>query len=839
MQKKYIVFCIVLFINALVHAQTVQSPEQFLGYKIGTQFTRHHKIVEYFKAVASAKKDMVVVDKYGHTNEGRELLLTYISTPENIQKLSTIQQNNLRLAGLSKDKMVANTTSAPAIVWLSYNVHGNEPSSSEAAMQTLYELVNPENTKTKEWLKNTVVIIDPCLNPDGRDRYVNWYNQMVGNNLNADAQSREHNEPWPGGRSNHYNFDLNRDWAWQTQIETQQRIKKYNEWMPHVHVDFHEQGINEPYYFAPAAEPFHEVITPWQRSFQNQIGRNHAKYFDANGWLYFTKERFDLFYPSYGDTYPIYNGSIGMTYEQGGHSRGGLGVVTDDGDTLTLVDRVMHHFTTGISTVEMASVNAQQLVTEFKKYFEDGVAAKNTLYKTYVLSSNDINKLSAVKKLLSNNKIEFTSIASSTFKAYNYQTEKEEEVKTAAYSIAVSAYQPKSALVKVLLEPQSKLVDSVTYDITAWSVPFAFGVDGYALKEKKVFEQVNSTEKNVSSITSGYGFIIPYSSFNSAKCLAYLLSQNIKVRFSEKPFEYKNQQFDRGTLVAIKTGNNLLDLTKAVNTAVEQFGITAIPVETGFMDKGVDFGSPDIKLIQTPKVVLLTGEGVSSTAAGEIWNLFEQQLHYPLTLINANDFARVSLKNYSVIIMPDGYYKWLNDKTANEKLKEFVRNGGKVVALEDAASQLAAADWGFKKKEDATDKKDEKDAVYSSVKKYADRERDFLPNYTPGSIYKVQLDNTHPLAFGYNGNYYTLKQNTAIYEFMKEGWNVGILKKDNYVTGFSGYKVKEKLKDGTILGSIEIGNGVVSVFADDPVFRLFWENGKLLFFNAIFMVGNQ
>jgi hypothetical protein len=206
--------------------------------------------------------------------------------------------NNLRLANLARDRAAAIEENAPAIVWLSYNVHGNETSSSEAAMLTLYELVNPAVAKTKEWLKNTVVIIDPCLNPDGRDRYINWFNSVVGKNYNPQRIAREHREPWPGGRSNHYNFDLNRDWAWQTQVESQQRIKIYNQWMPQVHVDFHEQGINEPYYFAPAAEPFHEVITPWQREFQTTIGKNHAKYFDANGWLYFTKERFDLFQPT-------------------------------------------------------------------------------------------------------------------------------------------------------------------------------------------------------------------------------------------------------------------------------------------------------------------------------------------------------------------------------------------------------------------------------------------------------------------------------------------------------------------------------------------------------------
>ena len=267
-----------------------------MGYKIGTRYTPHWKIVSYFNHVAANAPAMMKLQQYGETNEGRPLLLAfYQQCPKIYKGLEAIRTNNLRLANLANDKTAAVEENAPAIVWLSYNVHGNETSSSEAAMLTLYALVDPSNTKTKEWLKNTVVIIDPCINPDGRDRYVNWFNSIAGKNYNPQLMAREHHEPWPGGRTNHYNFDLNRDWAWQTQVETQQRIKVYNQWLPQVHVDYHEQGINEPYYFAPAAQPYHDVITPWQRDFQVTIGKNNAKYFDENGWFYFTKEVFDLF----------------------------------------------------------------------------------------------------------------------------------------------------------------------------------------------------------------------------------------------------------------------------------------------------------------------------------------------------------------------------------------------------------------------------------------------------------------------------------------------------------------------------------------------------------------
>lgn len=818
-------------------AQTLQSPETFLGYTIGTQFTRHHKIVDYVKHVAATKKEMVHIEQYGTTYEGRELMLVFISSPENMQRLEEIRKNNLTLTGIEKSSANKNTQNAPAIIWFSYNVHGNEPSSSEAALLTIYELVNPSNKETKEWLKNTVVIIDPCANPDGRDRYVNWYNQVLGIQSNTDVQSREHSEPWPNGRSNHYNFDLNRDWAWQTQIESEQRIKKYNLWMPQVHVDFHEQYYDNPYYFAPAAEPLHEAVTQWQRNFQEVIGRNHAKYFDANGWLYFTKESFDLFYPSYGDTYPIYNGSIGMTYEQAGHSRAGLAIKTTNGEILTLTDRVLHHYTTGISTIEASSNNAKKLVSEFVKYFDDANAAKHALYKTYILTSNNKHKIEALKKLLTANGILFGTTNTNNTKGFYYQQQKETDVKTLEYTIAVSTAQPKGVLANVLLEPKSKLSDSATYDITAWSIAYAYDINTYALKEKKEINYATTAPATIQKFTANYGYLIAYNSVNSVKALTYLLQKGIKVRYSEKPFMYKGKQYDRGTLIVIKSGNTIENINTAMNDLAKIIDVEIDEVATGFMDKGVDFGSPSVKQITAPKIVLLTGDGVSSLAAGEIWHFFDRTLGYPITLINANDFDRTNISNYQVIIMPDGYYKFLNDKNSGEKLKEFMANGGKVIALENAVSQIAKLEIGIKYKADNEKETDKEDI--SLLKKYADREKDYLPSYIPGAIYKIELDNTHPLAFGYDSIYYTLKTDANIYEFMKEGWNVGVLKKENYVAGFTGYKVKEKLKNGTVLGATSIGKGQLIFFAENPMFRLFWENGKLLFCNAVFLTSDN
>lgn len=809
-----------------------QSPEQFLGYELGTRYTPHHKLVEYCKTLVQQNSAMMKMEQYGETNEHRPLYLIYISSAENIKNLEQIRKGNLQLAGdVPGSAAVANQK---VIVWLSYNVHGNEPSSSEAAMKTMHALVQGNNAKAKQWLENTVVIIDPCLNPDGRDRYVHWFNSVVGAHYNAEPQSREHIEPWPGGRSNHYNFDLNRDWAWQTQVETQQRLKKYHEWLPQVHVDFHEQGYNEPYYFAPAAEPLHEVITPWQRDFQTLIGKNHARYFDEQGWLYFTKERFDLFYPSYGDTYPTYNGAIGMTYEQGGHSRGGLAVVTEDKDTLTLVDRVAHHYTTGMSTVEMASANAEKALKEFQQYYSDARSGKNASYKSYVITDKNWQKMQTIAQFLQQNKIAFNWVTNVAGRGFRYSTQKEDAIQLQQHSILVSALQNRGNLVKVLLEPNSKITDSNTYDITAWSIPYVHGVEAYALTANAAVASNMVLQKAVTPVTSSYGILVPYNSFASAKVLSALLKSGVKVRMAEKPFSYAGQQYNAGTLLVLKT-NNVQQWQALVNDACLAHQIQPVAVNTGFMDKGADFGSPDVKIIHAPKVAMLTGEQVSSLGAGEVWNYFDTQLQYPISLFNANDFSRLDLKQYQVLILPDGYYRFMSDKNAQEKLKTFIREGGKLIALEGAVAQLAQNEWGIKFKDGDTKNDKETEAT---MKAYGDRERDYLTQNIPGAIFKVQLDTTHPLAFGYGNTYYTLKQDANLYEPLKDGWNVGVVGKKAHVAGFVGSALLPKIQNHLSLGVMDMGRGSVVLIADDPIFRMFWENGKLLLANAVFMVGN-
>lgn len=830
------VFALLLLSSFLASAQ-IPSPEGFLGYKIGTHFTPHYRLIEYYKAVAAAAPSTVKLQQYGTTNEGRPLMVAFVSSAQNIGNLESVRTKNIeRTTAAVKNDASDNVV----IVWLSYNVHGNEASSSEASMLTLYALVDPSNAQTKQWLQNTVVVMDPCINPDGRDRYVNWYNSVAGKTFNPLPESREHREPWPGGRTNHYNFDLNRDWAWQTQIESQQRLALYNQWLPQVHVDFHEQGFNNPYYFAPAAEPFHEVITPWQREAQVLIGRNHAKYFDEKGWLYFTKERFDLLYPSYGDTYPIYNGAIGMTYEQGGGPAGGLGVVTENGDTLTLADRAQHHFTTGLSTVEVASKNAARFISEFQKYYRDEKAGVGDV-KAYVVKMNggDEARMTSLTELLKRNNIRYYSGRGAALRGFNYASLKEEAFALSSSDLIVPSAQPKGALVKVLFEQNTKLSDSATYDITAWSLPYAYGLQAYAttvpvtgLEEYKITKATNDGTEPT------YAYVIPWTGVKAAKLTGQLLQRGVKLRFITAPFTSGGQTFNRGAVIVMRPGNgfmqNLFTLTRSL---ANDAGVRLAAVSSGFVEKGLDFGSSSVLPLKARRVALFTGEGTSSLAAGEVWHYFEQQLNYPLTLINVADAGRLNWNDYDAVIMPDGAYRFLNDKSAADALRSWISGGGHLIALEGAVSGLSKLDWAVKaRKADDTDGKD-KDAL-AALRRYDDREREALKDFTPGSIYKVEVDNTHPLAYGYPSYYYTLKMDNNQYDFLKDdGWNVGVIKKDKAVSGFVGSRFSERFRNNLSFGVQDVGRGTVTYFTDDVLFRSFWENGKLLFANAVFLVG--
>ena len=812
-----------LFILGNAFSQSIQSPSEFLGYELGDRFTRHHQVVDYFKYVSNTVA-IVKMEKYGETNEHRPLYVSYISSKENIANLEKIRKDNLSQTGIIK----GGNGNTKAIVWLSYNVHGNEASSTEAAMLTLYELI----TNKKDWLENTIVIMDPCINPDGRDRYVNWFNQVKSTPYSIDQNAKEHLEPWPSGRPNHYLFDLNRDWAWATQVESSQRIAIYNKWLPHIHVDFHEQGINNPYYFAPAAEPFHEVISDWQRNFQIQIGKNHAKYFDKEGWLYFTRENFDLLYPSYGDTYPTYMGAIGMTYEQAGHGRAGLGIQTNEGEVLTLKDRVMHHTTTGLSTVEISSNTAIQLNAEFAKFFDNS----DLKYKSYVLKNKNKDQLNRLKKLLDKHQIYYQSAKKGIAKGYLYSTQEEGKMEVTSSDLMIHTDQPKGKMVKVLFEPKAKLMDSLTYDITAWSLPYAYGFEAIASRTKLPSSNASKeTNINNSIVKRAYAYVSKWNSLEDATFLGALLQNNMVPRFSEKAFSIEGNSFERGSLIVLRNDNRNPEFDAKLIAIANQHQRSLTAVATGFSDSGVDFGSAFVKPIHQQKIAVLSGKATSSLSFGEVWHFFETQLNYPITNINAEDFSDTTLHSYDVIVLPSGSYRDVLNTSMMTKLKKWMRNGGTLIAIGNALRSFADKD-GFSLKVKKSAEKDEVD----NLTPFADRERKSVANLITGSIFTSKIDSTHPLGFGYDSNYFSLKLSSTSYQYLAKGINVGYF--DQMTKNVSGYAGTEAIKNvpkSLMLGEESFGKGSIVYMVDNPLFRSFWENGKLFMANAVFLLNSN
>ncbi|WP_057937122.1 M14 family metallopeptidase [Algoriphagus resistens] len=841
--KRFLLLC--FFFCTLfwtVQAQ-IQTPEQFLGYKPGDRFTPHHRMVDYFEHIAANNPNVKLI-QYGETNEKRPLIVAILSSAENMADLEQIRTDNLKRTGMVDGKP---STSVP-INWMSFNVHGNESVGMEAAISSFYTLANPENATAQEWLKNQVVIIDPCINPDGRDRYSNWYNQKMNTTLQADLQSVEHNEPWPGGRANHYLFDLNRDWAWQVQVESQARMKLYNQWMPQLHLDFHEQGINNPFYMAPAAEPLHEQLSPFQHEFQDIFGRNTAKYFDEAGRFYFTKERFDLLYPSYGDSYPMFNGAIGMTIEQGGGGQAGIGGFDAVGDTVTLSYRIEGHYTAAMSAVEVTSENAEKLLSEFEKFFDENSSSPKGLYKSFIIKSES-NPAQTAKllELLDKNGIRYGKAGSkSGLKGFSYRTGKNESFATTDKDIIISAHQPKSVLAQVLFEPNPTLHDSITYDITSWAMPYAYGLDAFAVESR--IDPVG--EYTVPEFISNHAektpvaYLVNWQGTRDVAFLSALLKEGIRVKFNEFDFEVEGKSFAAGSLMITKGGNEYVpNFDQKVVEIANKFQVTLATTMSGYVDKGKDFGSPDVRVIQAPKVALIGGEGTNSLNYGAIWHFFEKDLNYPLVNLELDNLAHYDLSKYNVLIMPSMWGGGLSEQ-ARKNLMEWVRAGGKLIAI-DGALNLFADKEGFGLKTfDSDDEKKAAEKVADSLAKaerlapYQEAERVAISGGAAGAIYEVKMDETHPLGYGTGGKYYSLKNNSSKYAFLSNGVNAGIIaNNDAYRSGYIGYKIKSTMGESMAIGVENAGRGEIIYFVDDPVFRGFWESGKLILSNAIFMVG--
>ncbi len=862
----------------------VPTVESVLGYRVGEAFTPYDDLERYYKALAAAS-NRVRLEPYGKSIEGRTLYLVILSTPENLARLDAIRAATAKLADprtTTPEEAQALAASSPTVVWLSYNVHGNEAVSSEAAMQVAYELTASQDAGVLEWLSHAVIILDPVLNPDGRERYVQFFRSTLGKNPNPDRFAAEHQERWPGGRTNHYLFDLNRDWAWQTQPESRARIHAYRQWNPQVHVDYHEMGPEATYYFAPPAEPVHETVAPLLKKWFDVYGRGNAAAFDRYGFRYYTREDFDLLYPSYGDSWPSLNGAIGMTYEQAGGPAGGLTLTLREGQrTLTLRDRAARHFTSSLATIDTSVKNREARLRDFYDFHRAAIdaGAKGPVCQFLVVPGSDAERFHHALEILLRQGIE-VQCATAGFDAEALTTSWGESVvrkRLPAGTCVVDLAQPAGFLARALLEREAKLETTFFYDVTAWSMPLALGLEAYAAAKPVAASLQPLTATPASSgAVEGNGttaYIIPWESSAAPRLLGFLLAEGFKAYVSLKPFKLAGREFAAGSVI-VPVENNPPALGERIRELAGRARCPVVTTPTLLSEAGVDLGSNRVRFLRRPRVAILTDTPTNSNDYGALWHYFEQQLDYPFTPLRVERLRDVDLSQYNVLILPPdssdgrGYPRFI-DKKLQQKLGDWVRAGGVLIGLRGGAvfatkkkAGLASITYRYVRREDeeerleeerAAEKPDEKPAAEKKEEKeakpeedlarklmpYAEREKVLREEEIPGTILRTTLDTTHPLGFGLESPLAVLDNNTApILELSAEGENVIYFPKEKIkLSGFLMPENEKKLAQTAYLVRERQGQGFVILFADTPVFRGFWDSTARLLVNAVFFGG--
>ena len=802
---------------------SILSPEEFLGYEIGFQHTRHDQIVSYLTYLSSVsdKADLI---NYGKTHEGRNLVILTISSKNNLNRLGEIQKEHLKntIPGVT----VTSNEDLPIIINLGYGVHGNEPSSSEAALLTAYTLVSSKSKKIEKFRQNSVVFIDPTINPDGRDRHTQWANQNKSINLVADEYDSEHNEAWPKGRTNHYWFDLNRDWLLAVNPESRGKLKWFHTWYPNVVTDFHEMGTNSNYFFEPmktnaSVSPLipaenYNVLSP-------KFAEYYVKALDSIGSFYYTKESFDETYPGYGSSYPDVQGGLAILFEQAS-SRGHL-QETNYG-TISFGFTIRNQYLSSLATVEAAVDNKKMLRDYQKRFFDSSLKEfKDEKVKAYEFGDlYDQNRTKAfIDKLL-------------IHKVKVYKSKDK-------YVVPVN--QRQSRMVKNFFETYDKYVDSVFYDASAWSMSNFYNMKSKKLKSFTAESEVLSTKdlvKNVKVNKSNYSYVLDWDDYNSVATLNYLQKNNLITYSAFKPFSVKVNEtksiknFNYGSILIPVSKQKISseELYEIIKTAQEKFNVPIFNSESGFSIKGIDLGSNNFRINKPVKVALVVGEGVNSYEAGEVWHLLDTRIGMPLSKIRLNQFSRVSLDKYTTMIMVSGSYNQLN-KNDIEKINDWVEKGNTLITIAKGSS------WAINKKlvkESLLEPT--KDSIFSR-KNYVNAAENIGRERIGGAILSVDLDLTHPLAFGYRDSSIPVyKNNNVFINKTKDHYSsVGVYSKDPHIDGYISEKnIKNNFKNTASLIVSKLGSGRVIIFADNPNFRGSWYGTNKLFLNAIFFGDN-
>ena len=798
----------------------IPSPEEFLGYSIGEHHTRHDLIVAYLTKLAEVS-DRASIYEYGRTHEGRKLVILTITTPENLKNLDNLKQQHLAFTDPSKS--VSNYDDVPIFINLAYNVHGNEPSSSEAALLAAYTFTSSNSPEILKYLNNAVIMVDPTINPDGRDRHTQWANTYQGNPLVADPADAEHNEYWPRGRTNHYWFDLNRDWLLGINPESRGKLNWYHEWYPNVVTDFHEMGSLSSYFFEPMkVNASQDPIMPKENyeDLNNLFGDYFASALDSIGSFYFTKEVFDGTYPGYGSSYPDLQGGLGLLFEQA--SSRGHKQTTKFGE-ITFPFTIRNQYTSSITTVRAAVENKGMLRKYQQDFFKSalGNASKSKIRGYTFKDDYDKNREKAFIDKLLLHKID-------VYKSGN--------------QFVVPTNQPQYRMVQTMFETYSKYRDSVYYDASAWSVANFYNMKYKPVTSLNKGEKITSTENLVKTSAvqkTDYAYIINYDDYNATAALNYLQQNEIVVSSSFKPFTTTTNTgqttFNYGTLVIPvslqkKDASAVFEL---VQKAQQKFQVSIHSVSSGYSSKGIDLGSRYVSPITKPKAMMLIGDGVRSYEAGEVWHLLDTRVHMPITKIPMRNFNRANIDKYNTLVMVSGNYN-LNKKQL-DKVKDWISKGNTLITIGSASK------WAIDKKlvkEKLTEGAKKDSTEVAERKPYVDAGENIGKESVGGAIFKVNLDLTHPLAFGYRDTQIPVYKNNSVWLAPSKNEYATVAKytQNPHVDGFITKKnTEEFLKPSASLVVSKVGRGRVVLFADNPNFRGSWYGTNRLFLNALFL----
>ena len=797
----------------------VPTPRQFLGYQVGEWHVSHDQLVAYLKKIAETS-NRVTVSEYGRTYENRPLLLLTITSPKNQAAIESLKAEHRKLVDPAQSNGL-NTTAMPIVTWMGYTIHGNEPSGNNAALLAAYYLAAAQGPAVDSLLNEAIVLLDPCINPDGSNRFSSWVNVHKSSNLVTDPNSREFSEAWPGGRSNHYWFDLNRDYLYMQHPESKSRMVKFHEWKPNVLTDHHEMGTNSTFFFQPGVPTRTHPLTPRKNiELTAKIGNYHAAALDKIGSYYYTQENFDDYYYGKGSTYPDAHGSIGILFEQGssrGHAQ------ESQNGIVTFPFTIKNQFTATLSTLKASKEMRVELLNYQRDFYKE---ASSDAVKAYVFGeSNDKARTWEMLNILQRNQIE-------VFKLSKDETIGSQKF-TKGNSYVVPLSQPQHRLAKAIFEKRTQFEDSLFYDISAWSMPHCFNVPyaevtlPVAVGEKIV---QNDFPKGRVVGKSNYAYLFEWDSYFAPRAAYDLMKRGYRLKTASQTLTMNGRKFDYGTVEVQFTGQNPEATELLLKTIAERDGVDFYAAPTGLTSQGLDLGSENFRAMRQPKPLLVVGPGVNNLDVGEVWHLLDTRVNIPVTMAEISTINRVDLSKYNVIIMAGGDYNALQD----EKIKTWLRAGGVLVAMGEALNWITDKQIApIKLKKTPADSS-------SSMKSYALADRITGAYVTAGSIFEAKIDPTHPLMYGYKGSsIFTFRDNNLYLEPSKNAFNAPMVYTANpLVSGYIHPRNEKLAKNSPAIIVSNVGAGRVVSMTDNPNFRAFWWGTNKLFLNALFF-GNQ